>query len=205
MTLSIAFELNDRDLAHFINAQAVAERAAAGKSPDEIVAAAVALLEQAQETELPDFITARLLRMDDLIAMLRDEGWALPPPDRQRVLSALVYFADPKDVIPDTVPVFGFLDDAIMIELCVGKLQHELTAYDEFCDFRAREARRRGIDPATVGHADWLAARREELHERMHNRGEREFGSGYGRSSGYAAHGADYVDRSWRPSVFRVR
>lgn len=204
MALSISFELNDRDLKHFTSAQAAAEQAAAGKRPDEIVAAAVALLEQAQKVELPDFIAARLLRLDDLIAMLRDEGWALPPADRQRVLSALVYFTDPKDVIPDTVPVLGFLDDAIMIELCVGKLQHELDAYDDFCDYRTREATRRGIDPARVGHADWLAARREELHERMHNRRERDFGTSYGHSSGYAAHDTGYIDRSWRPSTFRV-
>src|SRR3546814_5933007 len=88
--------------------------------------------------------------------------------DGQRVMSALLYFVDPKDVIPDQVEVLGFLDDAIMIELCVRELRHELDAYDDFCEYRAHEATKRGVEPATVGQADWLESRREELVDRMH-------------------------------------
>ena len=55
------------------------------------------------------------------------------------------------------VPVLGYFDDAIAIELCVRELRHELDAYEEFCDFRQGEADRRGMDPAVVGRADWLA------------------------------------------------
>ena len=166
---------------------------------------AAALLEGAQKVKTPDFIRERLERLDDMIAMVRDEGWHLDDEDKQHVLSALVYFADPKDIIPDTVPVLGFLDDAIMIELCVRELRPELDAYDEFCDYRQREADRRGIDPATVGHADWLASRRDELIDRMHRRRARdggEFGIGYGSSSGY---GKPAYSRAWRPSLFRFR
>jgi hypothetical protein len=97
----------------------------------------------------------------------------------------------------------GFLDDAIMIELSVRELQHELDAYDDFCDFREHQARKRGIEPAAVGRADWLEGRREELMERMHTRRERDFGVGYGASSGYAGR-SSYV-RTWRPSLFKLR
>src|SRR5690606_9152285 len=83
-----------------------------------------------------------------------------------------VYFADPKDVIPDHVQVLGYLDDAIMIELCVRELRHELEAYDDFCEYREREATRRGIEPSAVGRTDWLDSRRDELVERMHARRE---------------------------------
>ena len=122
--------------------------------------------------------------------------------DRQRVLSALAYFADPDDLIPDSVQVLGFLDDAVMVELSVRELAHELDAYDDFCDYRAREAARLGVDPATLGRTDWLDSRREELVERMHARRERDFGVGYGRSSGYGR--ASYI-RTWRPGAFKVR
>src|SRR3546814_14671603 len=91
----------------------------------------------------------------------------------------------PKDVIPDQVEVLGFLDDAIMIELCVRELRHELDAYDDFCEYRAHEATKRGVEPATVGQADWLESRREELVDRMHTRRERDVGVGYGSSRGY--------------------
>ena len=202
MPLSINFELSDRDLEHFNNAIKAAAFTAGSKSSEEVTAAAGKLLEDAVNLQLPDFIMERLDKLDALIAMLRDEGWALPEEDRQRVLSALVYFADPKDIIPDNVPVLGYFDDAIAIELCVRELRHELDAYEEFCDFRQNEAERRGLNPAAVGRADWLGSRRDELQDRMHRQRTRDFGTGYGSSSGYAREG---YSNPWRPSLLRVR
>ena len=205
MSMSITIELSDADLNHFLAAQKAAQSAAANRPAAEIAEAAGRLLVDAQKVQVPDFIAERLDRLDALIAMVRDEGFALPEDDRQRVLSALVYFADPKDIIPDTVPVLGYLDDAIMIELCVRDLKHEIDAYDDFCDFREREAKKRGIEPSAVGRADWLDGRRDELVDRMHARRSREggeFGIGYGSSSGY---GKPAYSRAWRPSLFRFR
>ena len=202
MPLAISFELSDRDLEHFTQAIKAATFAAGSMSQEEVTAAAGKLLTEAGSMELPDFIMERLDKLDALIAMVRDEGWALPDEDRQRVLSALVYFADPKDIIPDNVPVLGYFDDAIAIELCVRELRHEIDAYDEFCDFRQTEADRRGMEPAKVGRADWLAARRDELQDRMHRQRTREAGTGYGNSSGYAR--AGYTS-AWRPGMLRIR
>jgi uncharacterized membrane protein YkvA (DUF1232 family) len=202
MPLSISFELSDRDLEHFQNAIKAATFTAGSKSAEEVTAAAGKLLEEATNLQLPDFIYERLDKLDALIAMLRDEGWQLPEEDRQRVLSALVYFADPKDIIPDNVPVLGYFDDAIAIELCVRELRHELDAYEEFCDFRQNEAERRGLNPAAVGRAEWLGARRDELQDRMHRQRSRDFGTGYGNSSGFAREG---YTNAWRPSLLRVR
>lgn len=206
MSLTLTIDLNDHDLEHFATALKNAQQAAAGRSADEIVAAAAKLLEDAQKVKAPDFIGDRLERLDDMIAMVRDEGWHLDEEDRQHVLSALVYFADPTDLIPDHVQVLGFLDDAIMIELSVRELKHELDAYDDFCEYREREAKKRGIEPSAVGRTDWLDSRRDELVERMHARRKRDggtgFGHGYGGSSGYAKTG---YSRAWRPGMFRVR
>ena len=72
-----------------------------------------------------------------------------------------------------------------------------------------REAERRGLSPEAVGRADWLAARREELQDRMHRRRAREAGSGkgvgYGSSTGYASTRRSYVATGWRPGVFKLR
>ena len=155
MSISLTLELNDRDLAHFQDAMEAARKAATSKSEAEIIECAAELLGEAQGTEIPDFILDRLVRLDDMIAMVRDEGWAMPDEDRQRVLSALTYFCEPADVIPDHVKVLGYLDDAVVIELAVRDLKHELDAYDEFCDYREREASKRGIAP----HAHSLTAR----------------------------------------------
>ena len=202
MPLAISFELSDRDLEHFQNAIKAATFSAGSKSAEEVTAAAGKLLEDAGNLQLPDFILQRLDKLDALIAMLRDEGWQLPEEDRQRVLSALVYFADPNDIIPDSVPVLGYFDDAIAIELCVRELKHELEAYEEFCDFRQTEAESRGLNPSVVGRADWLANRRSELQDRMHRQRTRDFGTGYGSSSGFAR---ESYTSSWRPGLLRIR
>lgn len=200
MPLSINIELSDKDIERFRAAQASSE--AHAKSPDEIVKAAEELLESAKIDSLPDFIRQRLEGLDSLIAMLKDEGFALPEEDRKHVVSALVYFVNPEDAIPDHVPVLGYLDDAIMIELCLRQLHNEIEAYEDFCDFRQHEAERRGLDPATLGRADFLESRREELITRIHRRRERDYGVGYGGSSGYGR--ASYT-RSWRPGLMTVR
>ena len=203
MSISLNFELNDRDLEHFQAAMEKAKKAAHDKSPQEVIDCAAKLLGDAQKVAIPDFIKERLLHLDDMIAMVRDEAWAMSGEDRDRVLSALTYFCDPDDVIPDNVAVLGYLDDAIMIELSVRELRHELDAYDEFCDFRQNQAQRRGLSADKVGRADWLDSRREELVDRMHRRRERESGDGigYGSSSGYGS-GKSYV-RAWRPGMFK--
>ena len=202
MSISLNFELNDRDLEHFQAAMEKAKKAASGKSVQEVVDCAARLLGDAQKVAIPDFIKERLLHLDDMIAMVRDEAWAMSGEDRDRVLSALTYFCDPDDVIPDNVAVLGYLDDAIMIELSVRELRHELDAYDEFCDFRQHQAQRRGLEADKVGRADWLEGRREELVERMHQRRDRDMGVGYGSSSGYGSKQGSYV-RTWRPGMFK--
>lgn len=204
MSLSVAIELSDKDLEHFNTALDAARKAAADKTAEQIIESAANLLVDAQKVHVPDFVGARLAQLDTLIAMARDDGFHLPEEDKQRVLSALVYFADPKDVIPDHVPVLGYLDDAIMIELCVRDLRHEFDSYEDFCDYRQAEATRRGQDPSTVGRADWLESRRDELVERMHNRREREPGAGYGSSSGYGSKRSYIKGASWRPGIFKL-
>ena len=77
-----------------------------------------------------------------------------------------------------------------------------LDAYRDFCDYRQREANRLDMDPATIGRADFLEGRREELIDRMRSRrgAEREMGVGYGRTSGWSS-GKSY--NSWRPGFRR--
>src|SRR3546814_3356237 len=81
----------------------------------------------------------------------------------------------PRSTRTDTLfPYTTLFPSAIMIKLCVRGLRHELDAYDDFCEYRAHEATKRGVEPASVGQADWLESRREELVDRMHTRRERD-------------------------------
>ncbi|MBX3700106.1 MAG: DUF1232 domain-containing protein [Dokdonella sp.] len=191
MALAITIELGDADLQHFIDAMKKAQADARHLSPRQIADAASKLLGAGRDVALPDFIAERLHKLDEMIAMVNDEGFALPDEDKQRVLACLTYFANPQDIIPDDVPVLGFLDDAIMIELCVRELRYEIEAYEDFVDFRNREAAARGVDPASLRteRVEWAEARRIEVIDRMRKRR----GQSYHSSS------------SWKPTLFSFR
>lgn len=184
MTLRVTFELSDDDLRHFRLIMAEARKAAAGVRPEDIVEAAEELLARFSSASAPEFIQARVQSLSDMIAMLRDHEWRLPKEDSKRVLNALAYFCEPEDLIPDHTPGLGFLDDAIMIELAVRELRHEIEAYRDFCEFRARERTRRGVKAKTTDltRDAWLAERRKQLQSRMHRRRKKASGRGSGSS-----------------------
>lgn len=174
MSLKVTFELADTDLDHFRRVMRQARDVANQLGPDEVLASADRLLTRIKATEVPDFVRDRLEGIRTLTDMVRDAEWKLPESDKGRVLNALAYFSEPDDLIPDNVPGLGFLDDAIMVELVVRELRHEIEAYQDFCAFRtSRDASaRRGDDPVT--REEWLAARRKALQSRMRNRRKRE-------------------------------
>ena len=169
MSLRVSFELEESDLKHFRLIMREARKAAAGIPPEDIVAAAEDLLKVIGDTAAPGFVRERLAKLRLMIAMLTDIEWRLPHKEANRVLNALAYFAEPEDLIPDHIPGLGFLDDAIMIELVVRELKHEIDAYKDFCDFRSSQSDRRG-----ASRDRWLESRREELHSRIRRRRLRE-------------------------------
>ena len=134
---------------------------------------------------MPEFVSSRMKRLGTLIGMVHDTNWGISDAERQNILSALTYFSDPHDAIPDSIPVLGFLDDAIMIELVVEELKHEIDAYDDFCVFRAQAVETQGASAGgDVKRNDWLEQRQSELLERM--RGRRSRDSGYGKRGGFS-------------------
>ena len=130
-----------------------------------------------RSTARSPFIARRIDRVERMIAMLEDPQWALPETERHRVLDGLAYVADLHDLVPDDVPALGLLDDAIMLELVLRDLQHELDAYDDI-----RRVPRRPKLPGLAAPCrarpcraqDWLDSRREALHARMRERRERD-------------------------------
>ena len=84
------------------------------------------------------------------------------------VVSALAYFADPHDLIPDSIPGLGFLDDAIMVELVVLELQHEIEAFNDFIAYCKTLKKGRRSDHANL--EGWIEARRRQLYSRMRRR-----------------------------------
>lgn len=170
MPLKISFELSDSDLRHFRKLAKSAQTTAKKRSEKRIIQATRKLLAEIAQADVPDFIRERLLNANKFIAMLEDNDWALTGENRQRVLNALAYFNEPADLIPDSIPGIGYLDDAIMVELVVQELRHDIDAYDDFCAFRHNlDKRSRKVERKTENQAN-LDTRRQQLHSRMRRR-----------------------------------
>lgn len=171
MALRVTFDLEDKDL-DFFRAQMKRVRDAAQRTSEaEVIASAEGMIKDVSESNVPSFVLQRIERLQVLIDMLRDDEWSLTESERDNVVAALAYFADPEDIIPDNVPVLGYIDDAIMIELVVIELQHEIDAFEDFCRYRQEEAsRNRNPD---ISRDEWLAVKRRDLHARMRRRRRR--------------------------------
>ncbi len=170
MPLDITFTLSDRDLERFktivINARSTVSDQ---QGQADIEKAAYKIVEVAMNMDLPDFIAERLLQLKVLLDMLKDTEWNLGEEDRERIISAMAYFADPIDLIPDHIPGIGFLDDAMFVEIIIRELRSEMSAYAEFCRYRDSESARlqeAGKDPQE-NREQWLGAKRDELHSKV--------------------------------------
>ncbi|MCZ6716279.1 MAG: YkvA family protein [Gammaproteobacteria bacterium] len=176
MSLRITFELGESDLKHFRTIMRESRAAAKNLPAEEIIASANQLLDEVRSADAPDFISERLMKLEIMLQMIQDKEWKLPQKEVTRILNALAYFSEPEDLIPDHIPGLGFLDDAIMVELVVRELRHEIEAYEDFCKYRAtEESRRRKLGKAEhVSREEWLKQRRISLQQRMRRRRRRD-------------------------------
>ncbi len=174
MSLRVSFEISDRDIRHFRDIMRRARGTVRDADDDDILEAARAVFKEVKGARAPTFVTDRLHRLEAMAKMVEDEDWQLPRADRNRVLSALVYFCDPEDLIPDSIPGIGYLDDAIMVELALRELRHEIEGYDDFCEYRKKYDKAFRIRSDADKRAAKLGARREQLRERIARRRERD-------------------------------
>jgi len=167
--MRVTFDLSEKDLRYFRSALQKARKSAKSYDESVIIEGARELVKEVGAERPPDFIGVRIAKLHELIAMLEDDEWRLTGQDRARVLNALAYFVDPDDLIPDKVPGIGYLDDAIMVELVLQELRHEIEAYDDFCEFRKtrpKKAVQKGLE-----------SRRVQLQSRMRRRRRRDRGA----------------------------
>ncbi len=153
----VSFELDQSDITYFRRLFRIARRAAADKKPQEILAAANELVSSVRaQDSAPHFIAEAVQAIEDLTALVVDADYQPPKTVKKQVLGALSYFANPHDLIPDHVPVFGFLDDALVIAIVEETFKHELWGYRKFCK------QRDGLE-----HRPWTEVARQRLPKRV--------------------------------------
>jgi len=139
--MRITFDLSDADLRYFRSCLQTVRNRAQTTDESVVLKAAGDLMAQVAAAAAPEYVRDRINKLSVLVRMLEDQRWRLTGRDRARVLNVLAYFVDPDDLIPDRIPGIGYLDDAIMVELVLEELRHEIEAYDKFCEFHAGEDR----------------------------------------------------------------
>lgn len=170
MPINITLELSDEDIQYFARVMKSVAKQNAKRPEAELIAGARDLIKRARKAKAPAYVQKRLEDIALLIDLLDDREWQVDPEDRRRLLTAVGYFAMPKDMISDKIPAIGFLDDALIADLVMRELKHDLQGYREFDKFRDSEAEVRG---KKVDREDWLDAKRSQIYRRIRERRER--------------------------------
>ncbi len=131
---------------------------------DRLATAARELRDRAAGTGEPACILQRMKRLEAAARMLDDTQWQ--PDDAAGSIAALmVHYATGRfQVLPNSLPTVGHLDDAIAVEAAWPSVQDEVAAFLDFCRIRSLEASLRGRDIGGFAFTrrDWEEARRAE-------------------------------------------
>lgn len=174
-SFKVSFSLDEKDVAYFRALFRRARKTASGFDADEILASARALVETVRSAEkVPSFVLEAVASIEDLTQIIEDEDYKAPKAIRNQVLGALGYFANPDDLIPDEIPVLGFLDDAIMIKFVEEEFKHELWAFRKFRKFREGAEQRPWTQVASGRLPGRLDAMRKKLRADVNRRRDRD-------------------------------
>ena len=173
--LKITFTLSEKDVAHLRRLIRRATQSASGESETSILAGAEKFFKDARAADPPQYVLDRVAKLDSLVQMVRDEDYQIPPNVRKKVLGALAYLAHPADLIPDSIPGLGFLDDAIMVELIARDLRHEIWGYGRFCAYRDSAEQRPWTPTGKSSLGKKLAERRKQVRTEIQKRQTRDY------------------------------
>ena len=153
LTLKVTFELEDKDLKILPDTMKKA-RTSAGRSQKQTSLRKPRYDRRGSWRQGAQFrvVPRREARKPD--GMLADDEWALA--SNERITWSLRWPTSPtrKTSSRDSVPVLGYIDDAIMIELVVMELKPEIDAFEDFSRYK-NEERSRNRNP-DISRAQYL-------------------------------------------------
>ncbi len=176
-TFKVTFSLDPEDVAYFRRLFREARKTAANQDEEKTLRGAKQLLGSVRrQKKTPKFVLEAMVTLDDLLQLIEDSDYNPPRRVRNSILGALAYFGNPGDLIPDHIPVFGFLDDALMVKLVEGEFRHELSAYRKFRRYRDGAEQRPWTTTAKGRLPARLDAQRSKLRAEVERKVQRDAG-----------------------------
>jgi uncharacterized membrane protein YkvA (DUF1232 family) len=174
-TFKVTFSLDEEDTNYFRKVFKQARKDAAKQDAEEILRPAKELVEKVRgNRKTPRFVLEAMVTLEDLTQLVEDQDYGLPKRVESKVLGALAYFSNPGDLIPDEIPVFGFLDDALMIKLVEQEFTHELAGYRKFRRFRDGAEQRPWTSAAGARLPKRLAEKRKKIRDDIDRKNARD-------------------------------
>jgi uncharacterized membrane protein YkvA (DUF1232 family) len=136
---------------------------------DQLASAARELIDQSPDRHVPASIRERVRRAGAVDLMLSDPEWDTRAEAALVAAVAVDYLRGNAPLIPNSLPVVGWLDDAVLVETAWPSLADEVRDYLDFCRLRRIEAGLRGEQRTHFGftrelwedardaEAEWLA------------------------------------------------
>ena len=155
----VTFTLDDEDENYFRALYRTAKKNAKLSDPEKILREARGIVTKVRKsTKTPKFVLDAIEVLEDLADLVVDADYAAPQRVKDEVLAGVAYFSNPDDLIPDEIPAFGFLDDAIMVKFIEEEFRHELWGYRKFRKARENSEQR-----------PWADLAKERLNKRLEN------------------------------------
>jgi hypothetical protein len=157
-------EPDPRTVARFLGVASALAGEARAPQLDTIASAARQLVRRSHGPSQLVAIRQRLRCLRALRMLACEPAWTLDPAIRERIQLISDYAAGGSRLLPDSLPVVGGLDNALLVDLAMPALVDELDAYLDFRRLRLEEALLRGERPHALsfGRDEWLDARDAE-------------------------------------------
>jgi len=85
--------------------------------------------------------------LKEMVSLLKDyftgEYTEAPWKVISAVAAAVLYFVSPIDLVPDVIPILGFLDDAFIISMCLSLCRSDI---DDYRQFKSEQSEQVNVD-----------------------------------------------------------
>lgn len=135
------------------------------KDEKEIIASVENTLSEFKSKKVEDYVADHIKPLESLLDLIEDDNWNITQEDKSYVLTALQYFSEEHDIIPDNIPVVGYIDDCIVIDIVVEKLKVQLNEHKQFI----AASKIYGKKP-DYSLKDWHKTQRKEMFSRLRHR-----------------------------------